>query len=157
MRSKKIVYIDMDGVLVNFETGIARLSKSVRDEYQGRLDEVPGIFSMMEPMPNAVEAFYELAGLFDAYILSTAPWQNPSAWRDKLLWVKKHIGETAHKRLILTHHKNLNSGDYLIDDRMKNGVERFEGEHLWFGSEEFPDWQAVLKYLKEKNDFFMRD
>lgn len=140
----------MDGVLVDFETGIARLSKSVRAEYQDRLDDVPGIFSLMEPMPDALEAYYELTGLFDTYILSTAPWQNPSAWRDKLLWVKKHIGEAAYKRLILTHHKNLNLGDFLIDDREKNGADRFEGEHLRFGSEKFPDWQSILVYLKQE-------
>ena len=51
---------------------------------------------------------------------------------------------------ILTHHKNLNAGDFLIDDRTKNGADRFLGEHLLFGSERFPDWQAVLAYLRER-------
>jgi len=32
--------------------------------------------------------------------------------------VKTHLGADAYKRLILTHHKNLNVGDYLIDDRI---------------------------------------
>ena len=31
--------------------------------------------------------------------------------------MKKYLGEIAYKRLILTHHKNLNFGDFLIDDR----------------------------------------
>jgi len=111
----KILYIDMDNVLVDFPSGIARIPPEVVDQYDDRLDDVPGIFSLMDPLPGAVESFEVLAGLYDTYILSTAPWENPSAWSDKLLWVKRHLGRAAHKRLILSHHKNLNEGDYLID------------------------------------------
>lgn len=146
---KKVLYVDMDNVLVDFPSGIAQLDESVQQEYSGRLDEVPGIFSLMSPMPNAIEAFRELADLFDAYILSTAPWENPSAWSDKLLWVKNHIGRPAYKRLILSHHKNLNDGAYLVDDRTKNGADAFMGEHVHFGTERFPDWESVLIYLRK--------
>jgi len=55
------------------------------------------------------------------------------------LWVKKYLGTLAHKRLILTHHKNLNLGDYLIDDREKRGADKFQGELILFGSENYPD------------------
>lgn len=103
----------------------------------------------MAPMPKAVEAFKELSDLFDTYILSTAPWENPSAWSDKLLWVKNYIGEKAHKRLILSHHKNLNDGAYLVDDRTENGADAFAGEHIHFGTSKFPDWDAVLEYLRK--------
>jgi hypothetical protein len=104
----------------------------------------------MDPMPNAIESYNYLASHFDTYILSTAPWNNPSAWSDKLLWVKKYLGEAAYKRLILSHHKNLNDGHYLIDDRTKNGADRFPGEHIHFGAEKFPDWISVVEYLKTK-------
>lgn len=144
---KKILYIDMDNVLVDFPSGIKKVSNEIAQQYEGKLDEVPGIFSLMEPMPNAINAFADLSKTFDTYILSTAPWENPSAWSDKLLWVKKHLGETAHKRLILSHYKNLNRGDFLIDDRLKNGVEDFLGEHIHFGTERFPDWESVIIYL----------
>ena len=30
---------------------------------------------------------------YDVYILSSAPWKNPSAWSDKLEWVKKYLGQ----------------------------------------------------------------
>lgn len=139
----------MDNVLVDFPSGISQLDNSIQQEYDGRLDEVPGIFSLMSPIPMAIDAFKELSGLFDTYILSTAPWENPSAWSDKLLWVKNHIGKTAHKRLILSHHKNLNDGSYLVDDRTKNGADAFMGEHIHFGTERFPDWPTVLMYLRE--------
>ena len=41
---KKIVYFDMDGVLVNFQSGIDQLDLYQTIEYKGRYDEVPGIF-----------------------------------------------------------------------------------------------------------------
>ena len=62
-------------------------------------------------------------------------------------WVKKYLGESAYKRLILTHHKNLNHGDYLIDDREARGAKDFEGQHIWFGKSPFENWDKVLKYL----------
>ena len=147
---KKILYIDMDNVLVDFQSGIDQLSREIQEEYEGRLDEVPGIFGLMEPMPGAIEAYRELAEHFDTYILSTSPWDNPSAGQDKLLWVKMHLGDVANRRLILTHHKNLNLGDFLVDDRTNNGAGSFPGEHILFGSESFPDWVAVKEYLKKR-------
>ena len=52
-----------------------------------------------------------------------------------------------YKLLIISHHKDLCQGDYLIDDRGKNGTSGFAGEWIEFGSEKFPDWESVLKYL----------
>ena len=87
----EILYIDMDNVLVDFSSAFKKLNKETLTEYEGRIDEVPGIFSLMEPLEGAVDAFEVLATSFDTYILSTAPWDNPSAWSDKLLWVQKHL------------------------------------------------------------------
>ena len=84
----KIVYVDMDNVLVDFTSGIAQLSEETKTAYAGRLDEVPHIFSLMQPMPNAIESYNLLANHFDTYILSTSPWENPTAWHDKIVWVK---------------------------------------------------------------------
>ena len=148
--TKKIVYVDMDNVLVDFRSALPRLKKKVRKQYAGHLDDVPGIFSLMDPMPGAICAFTELALLFDTYILSTSPWDNPSAWSDKLCWVRAHLGEPAYKRLILTHHKELNRGDFLIDDRTGNGADAFYGKHIRFGMEKFPDWPAVMAYLRPR-------
>jgi hypothetical protein len=45
-------------------------------------------------------------------------------------------------------------GDYLIDDRTKNGAGEFRGELLQFGVNyedgkvgKFPTWQSILDYL----------
>ena len=104
----------------------------------------------MVPMVGAMEAFGKLSKVFDTYVLSTAPWNNSSAWSDKLEWVKNHLGESAYKRLILTHHKNLNRGDFLIDDRENNGAGSCEGELIRFGSKKFPDWNTGTEYLIRK-------
>ena len=143
----KRVYIDMDNVLVDFASGIARLDDATRMEYEDRLDEVPGIFAMMDPMPEAINAVHRLVAKYDVYILSTAPWNNPSAWADKVSWVSKYLDDVLHKRLILSHQKDLLKGDYLIDDRHKHGADTFEGEWIQFGTEPFKDWEAVLNYL----------
>ena len=149
----KTLYIDMDNVLVDFQSGIDLLDEATLRAYEGHLDDVPGIFSKMSPKKGAIESFAKLAEHYDVYILSTAPWNNPSAWSDKLLWVQRHLGNLAYKRLILSHHKNLCKGDYIIDDRTANGVCDFTGEHIHFGSERFPNWACVTDYLlSDKRD-----
>tara|TARA_X000000368_G_C22757224_1_gene591037 strand:+ start:143 stop:589 length:447 start_codon:yes stop_codon:yes gene_type:complete len=147
MTKEKILYFDMDNVLVDFPSAFPKVSPKLLDEFEGRLDEIPNIFSLMEPLTGAIEAFQILSKKFDSYLLSTAPWENSSAWSDKNEWVKKYLGGSAYKRLILSHNKHLNIGDYLIDDRTANGAGQFTGEHIHFGSEQFPDWHSVLKYL----------
>lgn len=143
----KKLFFDMDGVLVDFQSGIDKLSEETKREYEGRLDEVPGIFSLMEPMPGAVEAVRELSEYYDVYILSTAPWNNLTAYSDKIQWLTKYFGDLFKKRVIVTHCKNLCDGDYLVDDRAKNGASEFAGVWVQFGSERFPDWEEVTRYL----------
>ena len=144
---KKILYFDMDNVLVNFQSGLDQLSEEILQKYEGQLDNVPGLFSLMEPLDGAIDAFTNLSEIYDSYILSTAPWGNISAWSDKAAWVQLYLGDASRKRLILSHNKHLNIGDYLIDDRTANGAGKFTGEHIHFGTEKFPDWKSVLEYL----------
>ena len=150
---KIIVYIDLDNTLVDFRSGIRQMPEDILKKYEhdekgkAHYDDIPGIFAVMDEMPGAKDAFTFLAEHFDTYILSTAPWENPMAWSDKLLWVKRHLGKYAYKRLILSHHKDLNRGDYIIDDSTKNGVADFQGTHIHFGQGEFKDWTAVISYF----------
>ena len=147
MTVKKILYFDMDNVLVDFPSAFPKVDQKLLDEFEGRLDEIPGIFSLMEPVEGALEAHETLSQKFDTYLLSTAPWENSSAWADKNEWVKRYLGKSAYKRLIISQNKHLNIGDYLIDDRTANGAGQFKGEHIHCGSEKFPDWNSVLAYL----------
>ena len=62
--------------------------------------------------------------------------------------INRYLDKYYCKRLILSHHKNLLRGDYIIDDRGKHGTSGFKGEWLRFGSQEFPNWESVLEYLQ---------
>lgn len=146
----KRLYFDMDDVLVDFESGLAQQSEETLQAYAGKEYEIPGLFSSMQPISGAIEAVHELAKHYDCYILSTAPWKNPSAWSDKVLWVTKYLDDVFHKRIVITHCKHLCKGDILIDDRGKNGTSEFEGEWIQFGSAQYPDWDSVLMYLLPK-------
>ena len=49
----KRVFIDMDNVLVDFQSGLDQVSEEIKAEYAGRLDEIPGLFGKMKPMKGA--------------------------------------------------------------------------------------------------------
>lgn len=147
---RKRIFVDMDNVLVDFQSGLDLQSDEKKQAYAGRLDEIPGLFSRMKPMPGAIVAMHELQKHYELFILSTAPWNNPSAWSDKVRWVTRYLDDVFHKRMVITHRKDLYLGDYLIDDRGKNGTSEFSGEWIQFGSDRFPDWDSVLRYLMPK-------
>lgn len=146
---KKIVYFDMDNTLVNFQSAIDQLPTQVKESYNGELDNVPGIFSKMKPINEMVHLFNQMAAdeRYDVYILSTSPWDNPTSASDKVAWVKKYLPLYGYKRLILSHNKHLNIGDYLIDDRTANGAGEFTGELIQYGTEKFPTAQSIKTYL----------
>jgi 5'(3')-deoxyribonucleotidase len=172
--AKKIVYLDMDDVIVDFRSGIEAVQADYPDKdprsRKANWDEVPGIFSKMKPIEGAIEAVKILAKSpkLDVYVLSTAPWENSSAWSDKLNWIRDHFDSKnpiyektkdnpLYKKVILSHNKHLNAGAFLIDDRKANGAQDFGGFHIHFGeaSEDheregvFPDWKSVLKHFAD--------
>ena len=66
---KKIVYIDMDRTVVDFISGINKLTEKERVEYKGEEDNHPQIFSMMEPMPGAIDAIEKLNHIYDHFYI----------------------------------------------------------------------------------------
>ena len=55
---KKILYMDMDNVLVNFQSGLDKIDPQTQSKFNDKNDEIPGIFSLMEPVDGAIEAQY---------------------------------------------------------------------------------------------------
>lgn len=156
---KPTLYLDMDNTLVDFQSAFHKVDPEVLKAHPDHKDDIPHIFGLMEPMPGAVDAVHELATYFDIYVLSTAPWANPTAWHDKVKWIKNHFGagpeSVLYKRLILSHHKHLNRGEFLVDDKPeRNGAQRFHefgGEVIHFGPDgTHKTWPDVVAYLRTK-------
>ncbi len=160
MTKKKILYLDMDGVLADFDGRMKELcpelySSPEYDDYEKKSDKIdelvaiaPRIFETLTPMNGAIDAVNELFSLYDVYFLSTPMWAIPESFMGKRIWLEKHFGENAKKRLILTHRKDLAIGDVLVDDRLKNGAGEFKGKHIHFGKKEYPTWKETLRELR---------
>lgn len=148
--TKPIILFDMDGVLCDFDKRAKELKeKGVKFQ---KLFQHPDAYRDLDPIEGAIEAWNLLQEKYECYILSTPAWSNPDSWAEKRIWVEKFLGKSAHKKLILSHNKGLIKGDFLIDDRIANGVSDFEGVHIHFGSEEFPDWNSVTKLLLNSDE-----
>lgn len=160
--NKKILYLDMDGVVADFEKRIGELEpellnfKNHKDQelLAERIDQIcyanPDIYHDLPPIEGAIETVEKLSKLYDIYFLSTAMWSLPQSFTGKRIWIENHFGDLGRKRLILSHRKDLLKGDFLVDDRTKNGAAEFEGEHIHFGTSQFPNRKSVYAYLRKK-------
>ena len=150
---KKILYVDMDGVCCCFYTGVTSLEENLpwdRENVDRICEANPRVFKTLPEIDGYKESIEELKDMYEIYFLST-PMQNvPESYMDKRIWLREKFGDWVKERLILTHRKDLNRGDYIIDDTKNSGVDKFQGEHIHFGTEEFPNWESVTKYLKDK-------
>ena len=149
---RELIFIDMDGVLADMESGMKAWSDKfgipVKELFDKDFYHTPGFYRDLPPIPGACAAFNRIAKKYEVYILTAPSWENPSCYTDKRLWVEKYLGNAAYKRLIITNDKSLFTGKALIDDRTKYGVTKFKGEHIHFNTGKFPDWNSVLDYLE---------
>lgn len=146
---KIIIYVDMDFVLCDYAKGYR--------EHQARYPDLkypqsqPGLYINLEPMPGALEAYRWLDAhpMTEVYILTAPSIMNPHCYSEKREWVEQYLGMGIVENLIITPHKNLNKGDYLIDDNASGkGQDGFEGELLLFGGDDFPDWRSVRDFFE---------
>lgn len=160
MIKKKIVYIDMDGVIVDFGKAIKDWFEKhphLEERYKTHPDHIQGLFRIAPPIKGAIEAIKKLndSGKYELFIATSAPWGNPQSLTDKRFWLEDYFDNIFHKRMFTTHRKDLLMGDCLIDDRLKNGAGEFKGKLLRFGYDwennnspnEYPDWDSILDYL----------
>lgn len=140
----------MDNCLCNYTKSYLEHKQSHPDiEYP---QSIPGIFRGLEPIEGGIETveWLQAQKAFDVYILSAPSIMNPLSYTEKAQWVWDKFGKLFARRLILSPHKNLNKGDYLIDDNLSGkGQERFEGTLVHYGSQDFEDWQAVRSYFEK--------
>lgn len=158
-RRQKIILVDMDGVLANWDaawdaalvkmgiralgipfsihrkefnlyTGLTQEQCAVVDEIM----QLPGFYRNLDLIEGAKEALKAMldAG-YDVRIV-TSPWNsNPTCASDKMAWVRETLGQSWGNRLIITNDKTLVRGDWLIDDKPKiKGALTPMWEHIWF-------------------------
>ncbi|MBQ0759007.1 MAG: hypothetical protein KBT72_05050 [Zhongshania sp.] len=144
-----IIYVDMDDVLCAYLEGFV--------QHQAKHPELafpqsqPGLYRGLEPLPGAIEGYKWLHEHpnTDVFILTAPSVKNPHCYSEKREWVEMHLGIAATENLIISPHKHLNKGHYLIDDMASGkGQDKFEGELLLFGSKDFPNWNTVIDFFK---------
>jgi len=145
---RKIVYVDMDGVLADFYGAHAEaIKRNPKNQFP---QSEHGFFRNLKPIPNAIMMmeWLQYSKKHDVYILTAPSVMNPMCYTEKMLWVREHLGPEMVNRLIISPVKGLNKGDYLIDDNiLGKGQEDFEGEIIHFGSDKFKNWTDVIIYL----------
>lgn len=150
---KPILYIDMDNVLADFGGYAANsLSEEIKRSTKD-LDEIPGIFAQFPVVEGAKEALMELQEKYELFILSTSPWNNPTALQDKQNWIKLQFPDMFHKHVIFTHHKNfcIQPNAWLVDDRPNHGAYLFGDHWLHFGKDgKYKTWNDVKEYLMKQ-------
>ena len=138
----KRVYIDMDDTLCDF-MGPFRSGEWKLKYPQSKV----GFFLNLQPFDCAIEGVKLLQAKYDVWILTRPSIKNTHCYTEKAEWIKKYFGEKMLHKLILCPDKSLVKGDFLIDDDSRHGQPEFEGEWLQFGTEKFPDWKSIIKYL----------
>ncbi|WP_088323874.1 5' nucleotidase, NT5C type [Polaribacter tangerinus] len=155
---KKTVFIDMDGVIVDFGYQVKKINadETIAPELKKNPDLVKDVFKDPPPIQGAIDAIKKLyqSNKYNLFIATTAPWENPESLTHKRIWLEKYFEDIFKKKLFTTHRKDLLIGDFLIDDRHANGAIDFKGELLHFGWNyekevwnEYKNWDMILKRL----------
>ena len=137
---KKIIYVDMDGVISDF-------NKAAK---QGGYTHRPDLhvnFRDLDLIPGAQDALIRLNQDFDIFIATTPPWSRPDVWTHKREWIEEHF-PWLRRKIIYTHRKDLLIGDILIDDTRWRGQPDFKGEWYWFNQYwDTRNWEACLDWI----------
>lgn len=138
----------MDGTICDFKKGVLDniLSPATKTEKEFPQSKL-GFFILLEPIDGAIDAVNRLKEKYDVWILTRPSFPNLHCYTEKAIWIRKHLGYEMQKKLIIAGDKSLLMGDYLIDDMLTDGQDRFTGELILFASSEYPNWESVLKKL----------
>jgi len=139
MKEIKKIYLDLDGVLADFDGGLRKLcgvepvdqmhaTKEDEDRTFGAIRDCEHFYRRMEMLPGAKELFDRLYAAYGdrLEILSGVPSPKrniPEAGEDKLAWVKEHLSETVKVNLVRRAEKKeycTGKDCVLIDDFEKN-------------------------------------
>ena len=135
-----MIYLDLDGPMVDWQGGVYKLFKEITPAGQGLAHEVLGVskseiwkrvyragsewWAELEPTPWAHELYDELCRAGEVVILSS-PSHIPAGASGKVKWMKKFFNGNF-RDYVLTSRKELlaKKGDILIDD-MESNIAKF--------------------------------
>ncbi len=143
---KLVIYIDMDGVLADFDSHVGRSC----DASAGLPSEMlhKGFFRQLPVMPGSKQAIEELQAnpKLQLYIATKISTKNLHAATEKLQWLEEHF-PTLLKNVFIACDKTKLRGDVLIDDFLR--WKDFQGCFIHFNKDSAEEsWrQAVAKIL----------
>lgn len=146
---KKVAYLDLDGVLANFDKAVNRMPGDPYIEDPPEMFE-KGFFRRLELVPGSkafVNEIMTFSGL-DVFIASKPSTKNIYSVVEKYEWVEEHFPELL-KKIFLVCDKSHLIGHYLIDDDIDRWGKIFPGTFLHFDPKDRQgsfDW--ILEYLK---------
>lgn len=119
------LFLDLDGVLADFDAGVQSLLGMSADEFQAahsvrdfwfRIRRADDFYNRLPEMPDARKLFDAVAHL-EPVILTGLPIGNWAA-PQKEGWVARHFpGTKVITTMARDKHKHLSDGDVLVDDR----------------------------------------
>ncbi len=142
-RLSKVVLVDMDNTLVNFDKEFGKrwaalrpgdeaspvlnrehfeLEQNFSHELRPLAEEImsqPGFFIAFQPVEGAIQAVREMLadGLSVFFCTAPLPLQYETCVAEKYAWVRKHLGEEFLSKIIVTRDKTVIKGAVLIDDK----------------------------------------
>lgn len=169
--NKKIILVDMDGVLADFEERFFEAWKKkfpqhlyippekrktflLTDTYPNGLEKdiknifsTPGFFLNLKLIPGGKEALQKMQALGHEVLICTSPISRyENCVLEKYHWVAKNLGFEWTKRMIVTKDKTLVSGDILIDDKPKHtGLRKPAWKHVLFDAPYNQHVKALLR------------
>lgn len=159
MRTKKIIYVDMDDVVADYYKAAKGPDGKVIEERMFDKD----FFLNLEPIPGAKAGIFALNKMgFDIWFLSQPLTLLPESYAHKAQWLQVHF-PSLHNKLILTQDKGLHIGEYLIDDNFKKWHDKFTNTgglfvHMQYGGYNLNDlrdpadeWEQIVNYFKTQD------
>ncbi len=148
--TKKRILVDMDHVMADITSQYIKWYKDLtgtemdRNALLGRPEDqafpqpelireflyTPGFFRTAKVMPGSPDVMKELNEAFDLFVVSAAM-EFPQSLTEKYEWLQEYFPFIHWKQIIFCGSKKPVSGDYMIDDHLKN-LNHFNGEKLLF-------------------------
>ena len=171
---KKVVLIDMDGVIADFELGYQkafrekypdlipvpleqRTERGIYDDYirlnpamtKQELFEVflePGFFRNLPVIEGSTEALKTLSQHYNIFICTSPLRQYGNCVLEKFEWLEEHFGFKLTSKVILTRDKTVVRGHILIDDKPNiEGCMSPEWKHILFAQPYNKDDPAAFR------------